>query len=173
MSQFLLTLENSAFGAWVRESPSLFAYPMILFFHTVGLGFVVGISTAIALRMLGVARRMPLAPMEHFYWLLWLGFWVNAVSGTMLLIADATTKFANVVFFIKMGFVALSMVTMAMIRRQVFHDPALDIKPISRSGKILAVAALVFWTGAITAGRLMAYLGPVSGAPGLTNHLAR
>jgi len=33
------------------------------------------------------------------------------------------------------------------------------------------VTSLIFWTGAITAGRLMAYFGPVSGAPGLKNRI--
>jgi hypothetical protein len=31
--------------------------------------------------------------------------------------------------------------------------------------------SIVLWAGAITAGRLMAYFGPVSGAPGLQNRL--
>jgi hypothetical protein len=29
--------------------------------------------------------------------------------------------------------------------------------------KVLAVTSLIFWLGAITAGRLLAYVGPVSG----------
>src|SRR6266540_6938089 len=90
---FLLTLENSAFGAWVRESSSLWAYPTILFLHTIGLGFLVGLNAAIDLRILGVARKRPLAPMEEFYTIMWTSFWINALSGTALLIADATTKF--------------------------------------------------------------------------------
>jgi hypothetical protein len=33
------------------------------------------------------------------------------------------------------------------------------------------VTSLLLWAGAITAGRLMAYFGPVSGAPGLQNRI--
>lgn len=169
--QFLSALENSAFGTWVRESSSLWAYPAILFMHTVGLGFLVGLNAAIDLRILGFARRIPLAPMEKFYGVMWAAFCINAASGTALLVADATTKMFNPVFYIKMAFVALAVVNMALIRRRVFRNPALDLGPVSGLGRILAVTSLVFWAGAITAGRLMAYFGPVSGAPGLRNKI--
>jgi len=172
MMQFLASVENTRFSIWVRESSSLWAYPTILFMHTVGLGFLVGLNAAIDLRILGFARRMPLAPMERFFGIMWAAFWVNAVSGTMLLVADAT-KLTNTVFYIKLGFIALGVVNMVLIRRRIFRDPALDVdaRPIGRFGRLLAATSLVFWGGAITAGRLMAYFGPVSGAPGLQNRI--
>src|SRR5437899_3240523 len=118
MTDFLASLENSGFGTWVRESSSLWAYPAILFMHTVGLGFLVGLNAAIDLRILGFARRLPLAPMESFYKIMWAAFWVNAISGTLLLMADATTKLTNRVFYIKMTFVFLAVVNMVWDRRR-------------------------------------------------------
>jgi hypothetical protein len=38
-----------------------------------------------------------------------------------------------------------------------------DIIPLPRRTKVLAASSLVCWLGAITAGRLLAYVGPVSG----------
>jgi hypothetical protein len=168
---FLASIENSALAAWVRESSSLWAYPTILFLHTVGLGFLVGLNAAIDLRILGVARRLPLAPMESFYKIMWAAFWVIAMSGSLLLMADATTKLTSRVFYIKMAFVFLAVVNMVLIRRRVFRAPAIDTAPVARFGRALAVASLLLWVGAITAGRLMAYFGPVSGAPGLQNRI--
>jgi hypothetical protein len=56
------------------------------------------------------------------------------------------------------------------MRKKVFGDPQLDSAPVSGSAKGLAWLSLVAWMGAITAGRLLAYLGPVSGGiKGLTN----
>src|SRR5919204_1705110 len=103
---FLARLEATSFATWVRESSSLWAYPAILFLHTVGLGFLVGTNVVIALRLLGCASRLPIAPMERFYRVMWLGFWINAASGVALLMADATTKLTNPVFYIKMAFIA-------------------------------------------------------------------
>jgi hypothetical protein len=167
--QFLVWLENTGFGAWVRESPSMFAYPGILFLHTVGLGFLVGTNVVVDLRLLGFAAQAPLGPLEAFFPVMWAGFWINAISGTALLIADATTKFANPVFFVKMGLVALSVVNMVLIRRKVLRGPGAAAGSVPAIGKVLAITSMILWAGAITAGRLMAYLGPVSGAPGLFN----
>jgi hypothetical protein len=167
---FLAWIENLPLSIWVRESGSLWAYPGILFMHTVGLGLVTGISAAVALRVLGVAREIPIAPLESFYRVLWLGFWVNAASGIALLMADATTKLVNPVFYVKMVFVALAMTVTIRLRHRLFGGSA----PGSASGlRPLALATLFLWVGAITAGRLMAYLGPVSGAPGLSNSIGR
>ena len=171
MMQFLTSIENTAFASWVRESSSLWAYPMILFLHTVGLGFLVGLNAAIDFRILGFARRMPLAPMVKFYRVMWIAFWINALSGAALLAADATTKLMNPVFYFKLGFIALAVINMILIRRRVFGNPSLDLSPAGGPAKLLAAMSLVFWTGAITAGRLMAYFGPVSGAPGLKNRI--
>ena len=173
MMAFLASLENSGFGSWVRESSSLWAYPTILFLHTVGLGFLVGLNVAIDLRILGVADKLPLAPFERFYRVMWAAFWINTLSGTALLIADATTKLTNRVFYIKMGCIFFAVISMVLIRRHVFADAAVDRDraPLAGTARALAATSLVLWAGAITAGRLMAYFGPVSGAPGLQNRL--
>jgi hypothetical protein len=157
--EWLVWLESLPLSVWVRESGSLWSYPTVLFLHTVGLAFAVGMSAVISLRVLGAAAEMPLPPLAVFYGILWAGFWVNAVSGVALLIADATTKLTNPVFFIKMVAVVLAMTSMVLIRR------GLDTveRPVPRQLKTLAWFSLVAWTGAILAGRLMAYVGPVSG----------
>ena len=164
---FLLRLENSGFFSWVRESTSLFAFPGILLMHTIGMGLVVGINAGIDLRILGIAPALPLAPMEKFFPILWIGFWINAVTGTILLLADATTKLANPDFYVKMVFIALALINLRMLKTRVFRDPLIDKRPLSANIKILAVTSLFFWLGAITAGRLMAYVGPVSGLTAL------
>ena len=169
--QFLTSLEHTAFFAWVRQSPSLWAYPGLLFLHTVGLGLAVGASAAIDLRILGAAPRVSLAPMQRLLPVMWLGFWINAATGAVLFIADATTKLANPAFPYKMGFIALAVMNVFLIKRYVFSDPALNTGPVPLFGKILASTSLFFWIGAITAGRLMAYLGQDSGAPEFINKI--
>jgi hypothetical protein len=163
MMDFLRYIEQSSFSQWVTQSSSVLAFPTILLLHTIGMGVVVGISTGIDLRILGLAPAMPLAPLEKFFPLLWAGFWVNAVTGTILLAADATTKFTNADFYVKMVFIALAIINLRMLRTRVFRDPFVDKKPLPSNVKLLAVTSMIFWLGAITAGRLMAYLGPVSG----------
>ncbi len=156
--EFLMWLENSSFAVWERESLSLFAYPFFLVLHTIGLAFLVGVSAGICLRILGVASRLPLAPMERYYGLLWLGFWVNALSGVVLL-PTAAVNFLTVewIFYIKLGAIAVAMASMAMIRREVFLRGNADAAPLSAKARTLARTALGFWALAILSGRLMAY----------------
>jgi hypothetical protein len=168
----LAPLEHSAFSAWVRESGSMFAYPGILFLHTIGLGLLVGTNTAISLRILGVAKGVALAPMARFLPLMWAGFWINAASGSILLVADASTKLANPAFVYKMGCIALGVIAAVLTRRTVFRPAAPDA-PVPAAARWLALASLLFWTGAITAGRLMAYVGQDSGAPEFLNRIGR
>jgi len=158
---FLAYLEQSNFSIWVRESGSLWAFPGILLMHTYGMAVLVGIVVVIDLRILGFAPALPLAPIARFLPLLWLAFWVNAVTGTILLVADATTKMTNPDFFIKMGFIFVAVIVQRIIQKRVFTPgrSAVDLAP----SKMLAVASLACWLGAITAGRLLAYVGPVSG----------
>jgi hypothetical protein len=161
--EFLSSLEQSGFSIWVRESGSLFAFPGILLIHTYGMALVVGIIAAIDIRILGFAPALPLSPIARFFPLLWVAFWINALTGTILLVADATTKMTNPDFFVKMGFIALAVINQRLIQRRVFGDPQIDTTPFSAHAKMLAVTSLIFWLGAITAGRLLAYVGPVSG----------
>ena len=163
MMDFLRFIEQSSFSQWVTGSSSVFAFPSILLLHTIGMGIVVGISAGLDLRILGLAPALPIAPLERFFPVLWVGFWVNATTGAILLAADATTKMTNPDFYVKMGFIALALINLSVLRKRVFRDPLIDKKPLSSSIKVLAVTSMFFWLGAITAGRLMAYVGPVSG----------
>src|SRR5436190_23334005 len=95
MMDILRTIEQSNFSRWVVGSSSVFAFPSILLLHTIGMGIVVGINAGINLRILGFAPAVPLAPLERFLPVLWVGFWVNAATGIVLLAADATTKMVN------------------------------------------------------------------------------
>ncbi len=160
MMQFLAAIEHSGFSVWVRESNSLLAYPGILFLHTLGMGVVAGISAVIALRILGCSRQVPLADVLKIYPYMWADFYLNAVTGIVLFAIDATTKIIDPVFYIKLAFIAAAITLMYQLNGQIFGGPLPEKMPVRMNGKILAVASIVCWIGAITAGRLLAYVGP-------------
>ena len=159
----LQQIENTAFGIWVRESGSLWSYPTIIFLHSLGLSFVVGLSVALDLRLLGVAPNVPIRPLDKLFPVMWAGFWINAASGVALLVADATTMLDNWVFYSKMACMAAAMVVLVKTRRRLFRAPGAlgpDDRVVPSGMKLLAGASLLLWAGAITAGRLTAYIGP-------------
>jgi hypothetical protein len=156
--EFLVRIEQSGFSTWIRESTSVWAYPTVLFLHTLGLGFLVGASIVIDLRLLGFSNELPVEPMKKFFPVMWFGFWVNAASGLVLVMIDATKMLVNPLFYIKIGFIALAMVSGRLLARQVFDAPDADKAALRFKARALAGASLFFWIGAITAGRLTAYL---------------
>jgi len=158
----LQTIEQSWFASWVRESPSIWAFAGILLVHTVGMGLVVSISAGIDLRILGVAPEIRLAPMQRFMPILWVGFWVNAITGVMLLTSDISLKLHNPDFYVKMTFIALSLVNLKMIRTHVFGSKEAESGEFSSRSKRLAWMSLFCWVVVITAGRLLAYVGNYS-----------
>ncbi|HEY7388247.1 MAG TPA: hypothetical protein VH640_07045 [Bryobacteraceae bacterium] len=167
---FLNALEQSQFSKWLLQSNSIFAYPTFLFLHTVGMAMVAGVSAAIDLRLLGIASAVPVRPLERLYSVMWWGFGINLATGSALVIADATTKLTNPDFLIKMAFVFGGIAILVIMRRRIFRYPALDKAPLPGGAKSLAWLSLLCWTGAITCGRLLAYVGPVSGPRGLRGH---
>jgi hypothetical protein len=170
MMDFLLKIEQLPFCIWLRESSSIWAFPMFLFMHTLGMSMIAGVSAIIDLVFLGFWPKTPIKPLERLYPLMWLGFWINAVTGTVLTMADASTRLTNPIFYIKMTFVFAGVALLSVLRKKVFRDPELDRAPLSGVAKGLAWASLLCWLGAITAGRLLAYLGPVSGLSNISNH---
>src|SRR5262249_24927351 len=134
------------------------AYPTILFLHTIGLGFLVGASMAIDLRILGFANGLPLSSLGKFFPVMLFGFIANAASGVILVVIDATTMLVNPLFYIKIGLIILALLSGMAIRKQTFKDVSADSRPVALNSKLLAAASLVLWVGAVTAGRLTAYL---------------
>jgi hypothetical protein len=157
MHPFFVWLEATTLSTWIRESTSIWAFPAILSLHTIGMGFVAGMNAAVDLRILGFAPSVPLLELRRYLPVMWMGFWVNAVSGVLLLIAYPTKALTNPVFYIKLSFIALALAGVRSIARSVFGDARLDFEPAPRKCRLLAIASLICWTGAITAGRLLAY----------------
>jgi hypothetical protein len=150
MELVLGQLEQSGLATWIRESGVLYGYPLILFLHTLGLSTLVGLSVAIDFRLLGVGAGIPLESLENTFAFMWAGFALNAATGSLLFIADATKHASNPAFYLKLLFVALAVITLVLIRRRVFRD--------HETGKFLATASLICWFVAMSSARLMAYV---------------
>src|SRR6516165_3247053 len=143
------TIEESGLSSWIRDSPSIFAYWFILSCHAIGMGLLVGASVVIDLRLLGVAKELPLAPLKGLYRIIWVGFWIQVVSGALLLIAYPTKALTNPDFYIKLTLIGLAVAIMQTIKKRVFADSNLSESDMMMRGKALARWSLVFWAGAV------------------------
>jgi len=154
----LTTLAQSSFSTWLLSSNSIWAYPTVLTLHTFGMMVLVGAALMIDLRLLGFGRAIPLQSMDRLFRIIWAAFALNAVTGTMLFIADADKRGPELIFWTKLALVAVGLVTAVRIRRMNFQDGNEPVV-ISGAAKRLAVISLFAWSAAITAGRLLAYVG--------------
>lgn len=159
MTEILASIEGSALATWTRESPSIWAYPTILTLHTFGLAIVVGANAIVDFTLLGFAPLIPIPSLRQLFPVMWWAFALNFVTGVLLFAADATTKAGQPVFYVKLILIGVALlIAQAKSRRLAQPGRATggDVARGLRSS--LALASLLAWTGAIVAGRLLAYL---------------
>jgi hypothetical protein len=149
------TIEQSGLSRWLRESQSLFGFYFILLFHTFGMSLVVGANAVVDLRILGIAPGLPLHPLKKLFGIMWTGLAINVTTGLLLLTAYPTKALTNPDFYVKLSFIGLAVYTMRKMSIQVFGDDSLSEAAMIAKGKLMAKLSLVFWIGAVGAGRLL------------------
>jgi len=158
MTEMLTWLEGTTIATFVRESSSLLAYTTVLSLHAMGLAIVVGINTAISLRLLGFAPGIPVAPLIKLFPLMYLGFTINAISGVGLFMARANEMIGNSMFIAKIVLVLLGVVSIELLRTNVFsHGVVLESGSLPPRTKLFATLSIVCWALAIISGRLTSY----------------
>ena len=155
MEPFFVWAEATSLSTCLRESPSLWAFPFVLILHTVGLAFFVGTNVAWDVRVLGFSLGIPLEALRRYFLVMWAGFWINAFSGVLLLIAYPTKALTNPLFYAKLALIAFGVVLAFRIRREVSGLAARADAP--SMARMLAAVSLVCWIAVIFAGRLLAY----------------
>ena len=152
-------LENSTIAIWVGES--LWGYPLLLGMHVVGLAIVAGIFLMLDLRILGFSKGVSYTSFPGLFRLAWFGLAINALSGTALFSSQATVFVASIPFLLKIGLITVGVICAVMIRRKLGESAAdwdASGSTVTGSTRLFAVVSLLCWTGAIAAGRLIAYL---------------
>jgi small-conductance mechanosensitive channel len=163
-------LEAIPFAVWLRESPSVWALPTVLTLHTTGMAVLVGASFVLDLRLLGISRSVPLSAFRWVFRAVAIGLIVNVATGVLLFAQRATDWGTSIPFLIKMCLVIASAATLLPIRSLVFQPgadrygvgglPAEAPSAKAGSARLLAIVSILAWCGAVTAGRLLAYVEP-------------
>lgn len=157
---FLQWLETSALGLWIRESD--WGYPIILNGHAVGMAMVVGIVLMLSIRVIGYSKGMSLTAFDKLIAVAWLGFALNATTGTLLFIGKGRQFITNPAFLIKILLIACGGLSVWLLMRTLDESRALVAEgEVPGKAKAIAGILIAFWLGAIIAGRLIGYtLGP-------------
>ncbi len=157
----------SAFGGAPAVSDLMntaWAWPMAESLHFIGLCMLVGAIGAFDLRLLGVARRVPIAAV---HWLVpWgiAGFVLNISTGLLFLLSAPDQYIYNPAFHLKLMFIAIAGINANLFYltsfRQAFGPSARLDAP--RRAKVIAVVSLCAWMTVIVCGRMITFFRPAS-----------
>ena len=166
--RFLEWLQTTALGRTVAES--LWGYPLFETLHTLGMAMLIGALGLINLRVLGYKLELPILGTRDLLPLAWLGFTINLISGIALFASDAVYFWSSYTFRVKILLIVLGMLLMGIgfigglgitafvLGRAALRETHDRAGFVASTGiKWVAGSALVFWLGAIIAGRLIAY----------------
>src|SRR5688500_11317628 len=133
------------------------AWPITESVHFLGLCMLIGGVGTFDLRLLGVARRVPIAAMHRLIPIGILGFVMNISSGLLFVLTEPDQYIYNVSFHLKLLFMTIGGLNAGTFYltsyRQVFRaNPSLDAP---RRAKLIAAISLGAWVSVIVCGRLI------------------
>lgn|ERR1700722_14363648 len=157
---FCKWLEHTAMGTAIRDSVWLF--PVIETFHIFGIISLVGATSILDLRLMGLTfRDEPVSQLaKRFLPWAWFGFIVQVITGFLMFASEAAKMYGNWAFQLKMA-----LILVAGINAIVFHSLAYqsvgkwDRDPVApMSARIAGAASILLWFGIVAAGRWIAYV---------------
>lgn len=154
----LIWLENTAVAGAIRSS--IWMYPAFESAHYVGIALLLGGLIVIDLRLLGVATRMPVPAVVGLLPLVFAGFAINLLTGTLMFVYGATSYGTNWLFWYKMALIGLAGANALLFKMLARRDDGawMHRDRVPASLQIVAALSLLLWTAVLAAGRFMAYV---------------
>ncbi|MEO8099981.1 MAG: DUF6644 family protein [Acidobacteriota bacterium] len=153
-------LQTTSIAFAMRDYPWLWAGAETV--HFLGLAMLIGAIGVLDLRVLGVAKQMPVGPLHQLVPWGIAGFVLNLITGIMFFCADALQYSHNIAFQFKMLFIALAGFNVLYFYvGGVFHKvealgPGADA-PFN--AKFVAASSIFLWFGVMYWGRMLPFVG--------------
>jgi hypothetical protein len=157
--EILTWLAASALGEAVRSKAWLF--PTLEILHFLGLCMLMGALLVLDLRLLGIARRVPIGPATRYIPIAAAGFAICAITGIGFISSDPFNYASNWSFKLKLVLVliaGLNALAFEILERRKIMMQAPDGETSTRA-KCIAGLSLGLWFAVLCLGRLLPYLG--------------
>lgn len=129
------------------------AYPALEVVHLLGLAMLFGGLLVFELRLLGLAAALPLEALARLTLLpALLGFFLCALSGSLMFATQAQELLVNRVFLLKLG-----LITLAGCNAAMFHSRRGALQSADRTAQLHGLLSLGIWAAVIICGRWIAY----------------
>ena len=148
--------------SWAMSGGIPWLWPFCETLHFVGLALLMGIVGLLDLRMLGLAKGLPIGPLQRLIPWGILGFMINLVTGVLFFIGNPYQYIHNIAFAMKMVFIGLAGVNVILfyltgLYRRV--DPVAAGQDVPFTAKIVAAVSLFLWVGVMFWGRMLPFIG--------------
>lgn len=154
---WLGALEASALGEGLRQSQ--YAYPLVNAAHIIALAALFGSILALDLRLIGLWRAVPIAPLARVLpRVSAVGLALAIITGFALFSVQPFDYLTHPVFPIKLAVIAFAAANAWLLHRTPGWRKVLGGARVAPPRvRIAATLSLLGWTGAILAGRLLAF----------------
>lgn len=163
----------ATFQVWlVRTLPTInpvghfmhthWGWPTAESIHFIGLSLLIGTIALFDLRLLGMAKQIPIAALHKLIPFGVLGYGINVVSGSMFLMTEPDQYIYNPAFQFKLLFMGLAGVNIVFFYLAVYPR-AMKVGPSQkapRSAMIIGAVSLCLWVAVIVCGRLLTFYRP-------------
>lgn len=152
----LTAVEASAPAEYLRASR--YAYPLVNAAHILALATLFGSILALDLRLLGLFRAVPVAPLAKVLpRVSAAGLALALATGLALFAVQPFDYLAHRVFPVKLALIALGAASALLLHRAVGWQTVLRDGVVPPRVRAAAALSLLAWSGAIIAGRLLAF----------------
>lgn len=153
----LSALEASALGEGLRASQ--YAYPLVNAAHILALAALFGSILALDLRLLGLFRSVPVAPLARVLpRVSATGLGLALVTGFALFSVQPFDYLAHPVFPFKLALIGVGAINALLLHRTAgWRDLLAGEGAIPTRVRAAALLSLLGWTGVILAGRMLAF----------------
>jgi hypothetical protein len=150
---------STGVGDFVLDHPWMFPAGETL--HFMGLSLLVGTVGMVDLRMLGLAKRVPFAPLHQLLGWGIAGFVTCLLTGIMFWFVNPGTYAVDVgpIFGLKLLFILLGGINVLVFRLTVFRE-VMALGPGESApllAKVIAGVSLLLWMGVIWWGRMLMF----------------
>ena len=139
----------------------LWLYPIVEIVHISGFAMLVGSVVMFDLRVLGVAKQIPLRALSRFLqpWS-WAALLLVIPSGMMMFSAHAADFLGNPAFKLKMALLVAALLNTAYFHTGPYQGVANWDREATApvDARLSAALSIVIWLSVISCGRLLAYL---------------
>lgn len=148
--------------SWAVAGGYPWIWPLGETLHFVGLCLLLGVAGGLDLRILGVAKGFPIAPLQRLIPVAIVGFAINLVTGALFFIGSPFQYIHNYPFWLKVASLFLAGVNVVAYKFLGLEKAVDAVGPnedAPRAAKVVAGVSLFSWVSVVYWGRMLPFLG--------------